>query len=213
LAALLHPTGVTATSVRNLTRFVLELDKDGILFSPTVGIPIRSSLSPFFSALYLSPLDKAFENKNGIFYIRYVDDIIILTETEKQYKKAKKKLFAILRELKLKLSPKKTRIGKLKNGFHFLGVDFQINLKEEENQTVKNVTKKEKEKQEVKKTNEVNEVNAIHSPQTIGLALPQSTQAKNHEAVVSVVLHARTVHRALDRVQVLRENTVNPGAT
>lgn len=118
------------------------LDKGGALFSPTVGIPVRSSLSPFFGALYLSSLDKAFENRKGIFYIRYMDDIIILTETKRQYAKTKKKLFTILGKLKLKVSPHKTRIGALKKGFHFLGVDFTVNnpigLAESQNPQVKN---------------------------------------------------------------------------
>jgi hypothetical protein len=47
--------------------------------------------------------------------------------------------------LKLKVSPHKARLGALKNGFHFLGIDFQENT--EENKVVKNsvnTVKKEK---------------------------------------------------------------------
>jgi hypothetical protein len=62
----------------------------------------------------------------GIFYLRYMDAIIILAKTKRHYSKIKKKLFAILRELKLTLSPKKTRVGKLKKGFHFLGINYTI---------------------------------------------------------------------------------------
>ena len=38
------------------------------------GIPRQSSLSGFFAALYLTPLDRHFENKTGLFYLRYNDD-------------------------------------------------------------------------------------------------------------------------------------------
>ena len=59
------------------------------------------------------------------FYLRY-DDIIVLVESKKQYLTAKRKLFAILRKLKLQISPHKTKMGRLRDGFHFLGVDFEV---------------------------------------------------------------------------------------
>ncbi len=49
---------------------------------------------------------------------------LILTETKRQFVAAKKRLRAILTQLKLKLSPQKTRMGQIKNEFHFLGVKF-----------------------------------------------------------------------------------------
>ena len=55
-----------------------------------------------------------------------MDDIIILVKTKRQYRKAKKNLFTILRELKLQVSSHKTRMGVLKHGFHFLGIDFEV---------------------------------------------------------------------------------------
>ena len=100
------------------------VDKDGQVFLPTQGIPLRSALSPFFGALYLSALDEAFANRPGIFYRRYMDDVIILIKNERRYRKAKKRLFAILKDLKLQVSPHKTRMGRLAQGFHFCGVQF-----------------------------------------------------------------------------------------
>lgn len=70
-------------------------------------------------------LDRAFENTPSVFYRRYMDDIIILIENKRQYAKARKRLFAILKELKLQISPHKTRMGALREGFHFLGVSFE----------------------------------------------------------------------------------------
>ena len=102
------------------------IDCDGQVVLPKRGIPIRSSLSPFFGALYLTALDRAFENRSNIFYRRYMDDIIILVRNKHQYAKARKRLFSILKELKLQISPKKTRMGLLKKGFHFLGVKFEV---------------------------------------------------------------------------------------
>ena len=104
----------------------IAVDYGGQVFLPTEGIPRQSPLSPFFGALYLSALDKAFTNKKGIFYLRYMDDCVILIENQRQYAKARKRLFSILKELRLKISPRKTRMGKLEKGFHFLGVNFEV---------------------------------------------------------------------------------------
>ena len=53
-----------------------------------------------------------------------MDDLIILAQTKRQYIRAKKKVAQILKDLKLTLSPHKTRMGPLSKGFHFLGVNF-----------------------------------------------------------------------------------------
>ncbi len=100
------------------------IDDGGRLLTPDQGIPRRSSVSPFFGAIYLSPLDQAFEHQPGVFYLRYMDDIILLAQTKRQFVHARKKLYAVLRKLKLKLSPSKTKMGKIHSGFHFLGVQF-----------------------------------------------------------------------------------------
>ncbi len=103
------------------------IDKDGCIFLPTQGIPRGSSLSPFFGALYLTPLDRAFENKKGGFYVRYMDDILIFTETARQYRKVRKTLFKILKSLKLSLSRHKSCFGKLaQKTFHYLGVHYDV---------------------------------------------------------------------------------------
>jgi hypothetical protein len=104
------------------------IDDRARLLTPTSGIPRRSPLSPFLAALYLSPLDQAFENQSNVFYLRFMDDIVILAQTKSQFVAARKKLFRILRQLKLKLSDPKTRMGKLHDGFHFLGMQFQFQV-------------------------------------------------------------------------------------
>ena len=63
--------------------------------------------------------------RQGIQYFRYMDDIIVLAETKRQYRKARKILYRILDELKLKLSPHKTKMGAL-SIFHFLEVNFEL---------------------------------------------------------------------------------------
>ena len=74
------------------------VDDRGCISVPTKGIPLRSGLSPFFGALYLASVDKAFGSMD-VFYRRYVDDGIILIKNRRQYAKAKRRLFEVLRSL------------------------------------------------------------------------------------------------------------------
>ena len=104
----------------------VAIDKGGHVILPTKGIFRQSTLSPFFGALYLGPLDQAFANRKEIFFLRFMDDVIILVTNKRHYAKARKRLFGVLKTLQLQLSPHKTRMGKLKTGFHFLGVKFEV---------------------------------------------------------------------------------------
>jgi len=104
----------------------IAIDDAGKVSLPKIGIPKGSSLSPLFGALYLSELDRAFDNNTGISYCRFMDDIVILAKTKRQYLRAKRRFQQILINLKLKLSRSKTRMGEITKGFHFLGINFAV---------------------------------------------------------------------------------------
>jgi RNA-directed DNA polymerase len=87
------------------------------------GIALRGPLSQFFSAIYLKPLDDAFDNTD-VTYIRYQDDLILLCKTKRQLNRCRRKMMEILAERQLKLSRKKSRIGLVNKGFHFLGIHY-----------------------------------------------------------------------------------------
>ncbi len=57
-------------------------------------------------------------------YIRYQDDLIVLCKTKRQLNRCRRRLMEVLQERKLKLSRKKSRIGDIAKGFHFLGIDY-----------------------------------------------------------------------------------------
>ena len=57
-------------------------------------------------------------------YLRYQDDILILCQTKRQLERAKQRLMEILDKRRLRLSRKKTRIGSINQGFHFLGINY-----------------------------------------------------------------------------------------
>ena len=87
------------------------------------GIALRGPLSQFFSGIYLKPLDDAFLTMD-VTYIRYQDDILILCSTNRQLTRCKQRMMQVLRERRLSLSSKKTRIGRIETGFHFLGIYY-----------------------------------------------------------------------------------------
>jgi RNA-directed DNA polymerase len=91
--------------------------------NPGHGIALRGPLSQFFSGIYLKPLDDAFANMD-VTYLRYQDDIIIFCKTKRQLNRSKRRMMAVLHERQLSLSRKKSRIGCIKQGFHFLGINY-----------------------------------------------------------------------------------------
>ena len=87
------------------------------------GISRGCPLSPLFGALYLKELDQEFDRK-GLFYLRYMDDILILSHTRWQNRRAVKALNQCFNRLKVKQHPDKTFIGRIDRGFDFLGYHF-----------------------------------------------------------------------------------------
>ena len=82
------------------------------------GIPAGCSLSPLIGALHLHELDvKMTTRHRGCFYVRYMDDILVLAPTRWRLSRA---IAAITRHL-AELHPDKTSIGPIARGFDFLG--------------------------------------------------------------------------------------------
>ena len=87
------------------------------------GMPIGNLTSQFFANVYLNELDYFVKNKLKCkYYIRYVDDFIILHESKEQLEKWKKEISNFLKEkLKIELHPQKSKIIPLSKGIDFLG--------------------------------------------------------------------------------------------
>jgi len=87
----------------------------------TQGISMGCPLSPLIGAWFLKDLDKALESNPNTYYVRYMDDWLVLTKTRNHLRQAIKKINQILSALKLSIHPDKTFIGWIKAGFDFLG--------------------------------------------------------------------------------------------
>ena len=96
------------------------VEKDGHVFSVRQGISRGCSLSPLIGALFLNSLDERFENRD-LFYLRYMDDILVLAPTRWKLRSAVKAVRQALSALDLTIHPDKTFVGRIERGFSWLG--------------------------------------------------------------------------------------------
>ena len=87
------------------------------------GMPLGNLTSQFFANVYLNELDKFVKHKlRAEYYIRYVDDFIILHSSKEQLMNWKKEIDSFLkRELKIELHPDKSKIISLNRPINFVG--------------------------------------------------------------------------------------------
>ena len=62
--------------------------------------------------------------KSGLFYVRFMDDILVLAPTHARLRAAVRAVNESLSALRLEKHPDKTFIGKIQRGFDFLGYRF-----------------------------------------------------------------------------------------
>lgn len=93
-----------------------------------VGMPIGNLLSQMFANLYLNELDQFCKRVLGIkFYVRYMDDIIVLHNSKKQLHTWRWQIGEFLeRELELSLN-QKTCIRPINQGIEFVGYRLWFN--------------------------------------------------------------------------------------
>jgi hypothetical protein len=100
-----------------------SVERGGLWRDIRTGISRGCPLSPLLGALYLKALDNRLAGKR-LFYVRYMDDILVLTRTHGQLRRAVRTLNRTFEELKLAQAPDKTFIGRIARGFDFLGYSF-----------------------------------------------------------------------------------------
>jgi len=92
-------------------------------FKGEKGMPLGNLTSQFFANVYLNELD--YFVKHGLrakYYIRYVDDFVILHSSKEQLKIWKSEIDKFLKEkLCLELHPDKSKIAPLSKGIDFVG--------------------------------------------------------------------------------------------
>lgn len=93
---------------------------------PGTGIPIGNLTSQLFANIYLNKLDQFAKHKlRAKYYIRYMDDFLVLGFDKKELHRVKEGIREFLRnKLNLELHPKKANIFPVEKGVDFLG--YQI---------------------------------------------------------------------------------------
>ena len=86
------------------------------------GMPIGNLTSQFFANVYLNELDYFVKHKlKAKYYLRYVDDFVILHKDKEVLENYKKQINEFLKAIKLELHPEKSRVLSLHNGISLLG--------------------------------------------------------------------------------------------
>ena len=87
-----------------------------------IGMPLGNMTSQFFANVYLNDLDYFVKHKLKMkYYIRYVDDFVILHEDGKKLEECQNKISKYLKNLRLELHPDKSKISSMYKGVNFLG--------------------------------------------------------------------------------------------
>ena len=95
-------------------------ERGGLFWDHDKGIPLGSPLSPVLGGFFLRELDQRVA-RPGLLYVRYMDDILVLTPTRWTLRRAVRALNQGLGALGLEKQPAKTFIGRVAKGFDFLG--------------------------------------------------------------------------------------------
>ena len=87
------------------------------------GMPLGNLTSQFFANVYLNKIDQFVKHKlKAEYYIRYVDDFVVLHHSQNTLKRYKVEIDNFLKkELKLELHPNKCNIFPIRTGINFLG--------------------------------------------------------------------------------------------
>ena len=84
------------------------------------GTPQGGVISPLMCNIFLHLLDLRCAEK-GLGWVRYADDFLLLCQTRQEAEEALQWVTGVLTEMGLSLSPEKTRVACLRDGFDFLG--------------------------------------------------------------------------------------------
>ena len=98
-------------------------ERGGVMRVHSRGIPLGSPLSPLLGAFFLAEVDRSLEGQ-CFFYVRYMDDLLVLTKTRWRLRKAVKAINQGFSALGVEKHPDKTFIGRIRKGFDFLGYRF-----------------------------------------------------------------------------------------
>ncbi|HLC73324.1 MAG TPA: reverse transcriptase domain-containing protein [Candidatus Nanoarchaeia archaeon] len=108
------------------------------------GMPLGNLTSQFFANVYLNELDYFVKHElKAKYYIRYVDDFVLLHKNKKRLDYFKRRIGKFLNQkLKIELHPEKSKILPLRNGSAFLGYRIFYNYSLLSKRNINNILNK-----------------------------------------------------------------------
>lgn len=128
------------------------------------GLPMGNLTSQFFANIYLNAFDHFVkEQLKCKYYIRYVDDFIIFSNSKAECNKIIDRIMKYLEAYRLCLHKNKTKIHKTVLGFSFLGLRIFPDFKLLEKQNIKIAKKRLSKKYEQLKNKQITKAQFVNS--------------------------------------------------
>ena len=113
-------------NIKNKDKIINEIEKIPY-YNIDKGLPIGNMTSQIMAIFYLNELDHYIKEKLKIkYYIRYQDDMILLSQNKKYLIECLDEIKTIIEKYKLKTNNKTQIINVSKNGIDFLGFHYYI---------------------------------------------------------------------------------------
>lgn len=117
---------VTSPVLRDIVSQYLyySTEDGGEFYTPTSGICRGCSLSPLIGAALLWGVDSRLSAMKDIYYVRFMDDFLILSDRRRSIRRAREYLYKLFDLNGFTSHPDKTLTGKTDKGFDWMGVWF-----------------------------------------------------------------------------------------
>jgi hypothetical protein len=151
-----------------------------------LGLPLGNTLSQIGANIYLNRIDHYCKRKLGLkFYVRYMDDIIIVVENRELANIIKSKVNEYLKnELNLNINNKKTKIFPLNQGINSIGYKIYTTHKLLRNNSKKKIKQKTKKFKILLKENNI-DVEKVE--QILNSWLGHATNSDSHNFINKLV--------------------------
>jgi retron-type reverse transcriptase len=151
--------------------------------APDTGLPIGNLMSQLFANVYLHEVDHHFKNVLGVkFYIRYMDDMIILHESKAELHRLFDEMTSFCSsKLNLQLNDK-SKIGKTKDGITFVGYRVWNNKKLIKKQSIDRMKKKYR----AWKSGKIRDEDFVHS---LGSWMGHTFDTASHRIIETVMFN------------------------
>ncbi|MBT2372345.1 reverse transcriptase domain-containing protein [Pseudomonas fluorescens] len=104
--------------------YITLVENGGEFFTPATGISRGCALGPLLGAALLPHVDEYFAAQTDLYYVRYMDDFLLLTGRRWPLRRAVSRLNAFFNVGGFEGHPDKTQLGRVEKGSDWLGVWF-----------------------------------------------------------------------------------------